>query len=267
MLQTVVNTNTTIEYSDEIKAHVFNYVLQLADTSLILAHKLSEWCGHGPILEQDMAMTNIALDLIGETRSLYQYATELEGKGRSEDDLAFLRAAVEYKNPLLVEMTNGNFGDTVMRQFLFDTFHYYLLQQLKTSCDTRLSSIAEKSFKEASYHLKWSSEWVIRLGDGTDESKQKIEMAVDQLFPYTGELFHLSLAEKVLIENGIIPEFNMIEMQWKAHISKVFEAATLQMPLKVFMQKGGKEGKHSEGFGFILSELQYMQRAYPGMEW
>lgn len=267
MLQTEVTTATTNDLGEEMSMHLFNYMLQLADTSLILAHRLSEWCGHGPILEQDMAMTNISLDLIGETRSLYQYAAELEGKGRKEDDLAFLRSAVEYKNPLLVEMPNGNFGDTVMRQFLFDTYHYYLLQQLKGCSDMRLAAIAEKSYKEASYHLKWSSEWVIRLGDGTEESKQKIETALDQMFPYTGELFHLSSDEKALVEIGIISDVSLIEMQWNAHVSKVFEAATLQIPQGVYMQKGGKEGKHSEGFGFILSELQYMQRAYPGLQW
>ena len=264
-----VETISTVvqEYDKETRELLFNYVLQLADTSFILAHRLSEWCGHGPILEQDLAMSNTALDLIGETRSLYQYAAELEGKGRTEDDLAFIRAAVDYKNPLLVEQPNGNFADTIMRQFLFDTYHYYFLQQLKHKNDNRLAAIAEKSFKEASYHIKWSSEWVIRLGDGTDESRMKIEKALSNLWQYSGELFIMNSTEKVLFEAGIVPDYSLIQQQWNEHVAKVFEAATLTVPTNVYMQKGGKEGIHSEQFGFILAELQYMQRAYPGMQW
>lgn len=267
MLETATISTSIQEYDSNTKELLYHYVLQLADTSLILAHRLSEWCGHGPILEQDLAMSNTSLDLLGETRSLFQYAAELEGKGRTEDDLAFLRAAVEYKNPLLVEQPNGNFGDTVMRQFLFDNFHFLLLKELKNSSDNRLAAIAEKSFKEVSYHVKWSSEWVIRLGDGTEESKQKIEAALMHLWPYTGELFTMTAIEKSLLELHIIPDYIGIEMQWKENVCKVLETATLTMPENVFMQKGGKEGKHSEEMGFILSELQYMQRAYPGLKW
>ncbi len=255
------------DYNKETKELVYQYTLQLADTSFILAHRLSQWCGHGPILEQDMAMSNIALDLIGETRSLYQYAAELEGKGRSEDDLAFLRPAVEYRNPLLVEMPNGNFADTVMRQFLFDTYHYYLLQQLKHRADDRLAAIAEKSFKEVSYHIKWSSEWVIRLGDGTEESRTKIEMALHTLYQYTGELFEMTATEKKLFEAGIAPDHDLVINQWNEHVGKVLEQATLRIPQNVFMQKGGKLGRHSEELGYILAELQYMQRTYPGQQW
>ena len=160
-------TTALATYSTEVRQQLFHYVLQLADTSLILGHRLSEWCGHGPILEQDLAMANIALDLLGEARSYYQYAAELEGQGRTEDDLAYLRPAVEYRNPLLVEQPNGDFAATIVRQFLFDNFHYPFLQQLQTSPDERLAAIAEKAVKEAAYHLKWSSEWMIRLGDGT----------------------------------------------------------------------------------------------------
>ena len=246
---------------------MLNYTLQLADTSFILAHRLSEWCGHGPILEQDMAMSNIALDLLGETRSLYQYAAGLEGKGRSEDDMAYLRAAIEYRNPLLAEHVNGNFADTVMRQFLFDVFHYYLLQQLKHGSDERLAAIAAKSFKEASYHIKWSSEWVIRLGDGTKESKKKIESALEELWPYSGELLAMTNDEKALWKMKILPDYEIISNQWNAHVAKVFEAATLTVPESIFMQNGGKEGRHTEELGFALAELQYMQRSYPGLEW
>ena len=267
MQDTEAIMNPVKEYDKHTKELVFHFVLQLADTSLILAHRLSEWCGHGPILEQDLAMSNTSLDLLGETRSLFQYAAELEGKGRSEDDLAFLRAAVEYKNPLLVEQPNGNFGNTVMRQFLFDTFHFYLLKELIKSSDKRIAAIAEKSFKEVSYHIKWSSEWVIRLGDGTEESKQKMETALTILWPYSGELFIITATEKTLYEMEIIPDYSLIEKQWKEHVSKVLDAATLVMPQNVFMQTGGKEGKHSEEMGFILAELQYMQRAYPDLKW
>lgn len=267
MIHTETITTPHQDYDTATAELVFNYTVQMADNSLILAHRLSEWCGHGPILEQDMAMTNISLDLLGQTRSLFQYAAALEGKGRDEDDLAFLRFATQYKNLLLVEQPNGNFGDTVMRQFLFDTFHYYLLQQLKLKSDVRLSAIAEKSFKEVSYHLKWSSEWVIRLGDGTTESKQKIENALTNLWCYTGEMFMLTQEEKALFDLGILPDYSLIQQQWNEHVQKVFEAATLRVPLDIVMQSGGKQGRHTEALGFILAELQYMQRAYPGMEW
>jgi ring-1,2-phenylacetyl-CoA epoxidase subunit PaaC len=246
---------------------LFHYVLQLADTSLILGHRLSEWCGHGPILEQDLAMANIALDLLGETRSLYQYAAELEGRGRTEDDLAFLRIATDYKNPLLVEQPNGDFAHTVVRQFLFDNFHYHFLQQLQTSPDERLAAIAEKSVKEAAYHLKWSAEWVIRLGDGTEESRRRIEKAISALWRYSGELTTSTATEKALQNLGFIPDYATLQPSLDAYVAKVFAEATLPVPQNVFMQLGGKEGKHSEHLGYILTELQYMQRTYPGLTW
>ncbi|ALJ01568.1 phenylacetic acid degradation protein [Rufibacter tibetensis] len=246
---------------------LLDYTLQLADTSLILGHRLSEWCGHGPILEQDLAMANIALDLLGETRSLYQYAAELEGQGRTEDDLAYLRDAVEYKNPLLVEQPNGDFADTILRQFLFDGFHFQLLQQLQQSPEQRLAAIATKSFKEASYHLKWSSEWVIRLGDGTEESKRRIKKAINNLWMYSGELFMMTETEKQLAQAGYIPEYAPLLQNWEAHVKKVFAEATLEVPQNVFMHKGGKTGRHTEQLGYILAELQYLQRAHPGLEW
>ncbi|PRY04668.1 ring-1,2-phenylacetyl-CoA epoxidase subunit PaaC [Pontibacter ummariensis] len=260
--------NTPLQdYAPEVRQLVLDYTLQLADTSFILGHRLSEWCGHGPILEQDLAISNIALDLIGETRSLYQYAAELEGKGRTEDDLAYLRDAVEYKNPLLVEQPNGDFADTILRQFIFDTFHYFFLQQLQHSSDLRLAAIAAKSLKEASYHIKWSSEWVIRLGDGTEESKRRMEKAVDNLWPFSGEFFQITETEKRLLEQGIIPDYAPIKQQWDEHVTKVFDEATLTVPQNVWMQKGGKEGRHTEHLGYVLAELQYLQRAYPGLEW
>lgn len=268
MIQPALTDNMLLPaYEEDTRLSMYNYVLQLGDASLILGHRLSEWCGHGPILEQDMAMTNISLDLLGETRSLYQYAALLEGKERTEDEIAFLRPAVQYRNPLLVEMPNGNFADTVMRQFLFDTFHYYLLQQLKNSTDPSLAAIAEKSFKEASYHIKWSSEWVIRLGDGTAESHQKAQNALNALFAYTEELFELSACETELQKMGLLPDYSLVREQWVLHVEKIMETAGLSLPKDIFMHKGGKEGKHTEALGFILAELQYMQRAYPGCTW
>jgi ring-1,2-phenylacetyl-CoA epoxidase subunit PaaC len=267
MVQTAIRTATGHTYDAETRAMLFEYVVQLADTSLILAQRLTEWCGHGPVLEQDIAMSNIALDLLGETRNLFQYAAEVEGHGRSEDDLAYLRVATDYKNPLLVEMPNGNFADTVVRQFIFDTWHYYFLQQLKYKSDNRLAAIAEKSFKEASYHIKWSSEWIIRLGDGTDESRKKVEAAITKLWPYNEELFSTTATEKALFELGIAPDYSLIQQQLNEHVAKVFDSATLTVPSGVFMQKGGKEGRHTEELGYLLAELQYMQRTYPGLEW
>lgn len=254
-------------YSPAVRQQLTQYVLQLADTSLILGHRLSEWCGHGPILEQDLAMANIALDLLGETRSLYQYAAELEGQGRTEDDLAYLRSAVEYRNPLLVEQPNGDFADTVVRQFLFDNFHYHFLRQLRTSPDERLAAIAEKALKEATYHLKWSSEWMIRLGDGTEESRQRVEKSLVNLWRFSGELTTPTALEKELQAMGLVPNYADFAPEMAAHVERVFTEATLAVPHQIFMLTGGKEGRHSEHLGYILTELQYLQRTYPGLTW
>ncbi|RYU77840.1 1,2-phenylacetyl-CoA epoxidase subunit PaaC [Hymenobacter persicinus] len=254
-------------YSPEVRQQLFAYVLQLADTSLILGHRLSEWCGHGPILEQDLAMANIALDLLGETRSLFQYAAELEGQGRTEDDLAFLRLATEYRNPLLVEQPNGDFAATIVRQFLFDTFHYHCLVELHKSPDAQLAAIAEKAVKEAAYHLKWSSEWMIRLGDGTAESRQRLDKALATLWRYSGELTTPTATEQALQAAGIIPDYAALRPAMDAHVAHVFGEATVPVPQGVFMMTGGKEGRHSEHLGYILAELQYMQRTYPGLKW
>lgn len=254
-------------HSSEMQTQLFRYVLQLADTSLILAHRLSEWCGHGPILEQDLALANIALDFLGEARSYYQYAAELEGQGRTEDDLAYLRSAVEYRNPLLVEQPNGDFAATIVRQFIYDTFHYHLLQQLQAGPDTQLAAIAEKSVKEAAYHLKWSSEWIIRLGDGTEESRRRVEQALAGLWRYAGELTTPNAIEQELQATGLVPNYAAMLPQMDAHVARVFAEATLPVPQGVFMQKGGKDGRHTEHLGYLLTELQYMQRTYPGLTW
>ncbi|QKG56095.1 phenylacetate-CoA oxygenase subunit PaaC [Hymenobacter sp. BRD128] len=246
---------------------LFPFVLQLADASLILAHRLSEWCGHGPVLEQDLALANIALDLLGEARSYYQYAAELEGRGRTEDDLAYLRPAVEYRNPLLVEQPNGDFAHTIVRQFLFDNFHYQLLKGLQAGPDVRLAAIAEKSVKEAAYHLKWSSEWLIRLGDGTPESQQRLNKAIATLWRFAGELTTPTATETALQEIGLVPDYAALLPAMQAHTAHVLAEATVPPPATPFPQLGGKTGRHSEHLGYLLAELQYLQRTYPGLTW
>lgn len=238
-----------------------DYLLHLADTTLILSHRNSEWCGHGPILEQDIALTNISLDLLGQARLFYQYAAELTGN-TDEDKLAYLRTEREFKNLLLAEQPNGDWGQTILRQYLFSQFQYLLFQQLQNHSDEQIAAIAAKSLKETTYHLRWSSEWVVRLGDGTEESKQRMLHAVDELWRYTGEMF--LPAEYESISNV---DFNSLKEQWFEKVAAVFEEATLAVPEKTFMQQGGKTGTHTEHLGFILADLQYMQRAYPNSEW
>jgi ring-1,2-phenylacetyl-CoA epoxidase subunit PaaC len=252
------------------------YLLHLADNSLILGQRNSEWCGHGPILEQDIAITNISLDLIGQARNFYQYAAQLinevtsplstrwrEAGGEvTEDSLAYLRKEREYKNCLLVEQPNGDWAQTMLRQYLFSQYQYLLFQQLQNGKDEQIAAIAAKSFKEVAYHLRWSREWVIRLGDGTEESRQRMLKAMEELWRYTGEMF---IPADYEIESGI--DFEALKNEWKNKVNDVFTEATLPVPEKTFMQTGGKEGKHSEHLGYILTELQYMQRTYPNCEW
>jgi ring-1,2-phenylacetyl-CoA epoxidase subunit PaaC len=246
---------------------LFEYVLRLGDDSLILGHRLSEWCGHGPILEEDIAMTNISLDLVGQATSLLGYAGELEGKGRDADALAFLRFDREYKNVLLVEQPNGDFGMTMLRQFFFDSFRKPLFEKLQHSTDQHLAAIAEKSLKETKYHLKHSSEWVIRLGDGTEESNARIQESLNTLWRYTNELFFTDEVDNELVEKGIVPSLQEIQIEWNATVTAVLTEATLTIPTNNWKQEGGRKGLHSEHLGYILAELQYMQRAYPNMQW
>ena len=246
---------------------LYTYLLRLGDDSLILGQRLSEWCGHGPILEEDIALTNIALDLIGQATNIYNYAAKVEGKGKTADDLAFLRLEHEYLNTLLVEQPNGHFGDTLMRQFLFDAFRMPFYEALIQSSDKELSAIAEKSLKETKYHLKHSSEWVIRLGDGTEESHGKIQESLHNLWRYHHELFFEDEVEKELVKEGIIPDYHTIQKRWHTITSRVFEEAGLTIPSNNWKFEGGRLGRHSEHMGYILADLQYMQRAYPNMEW
>ena len=243
-------------------SNLINYTLHLADNALILGQRNAEWCGHGPVLEQDIAITNISLDLIGQARNFYQHAATLIGDSATEDSLAYLRKEREFKNYLLVEQPNGDWAQTVLRQYLFSQYQYLLFEQLENNKDEQIAAIAEKSLKEITYHLRWSSEWIIRLGDGTEESHSRMLKAIDELWRYTGELFTPSD-----YEIGLGVDFIKLKESWLNKIKEIFSEATLVVPEKIFMQTGGKEGRHTEHLGFILAELQYMQRVYPGAEW
>lgn len=238
-----------------------DYTLHLADTTLILSQRNAEWCGHGPILEQDIAITNISLDLIGQARNFYQYAALLIGNA-DEDQLAYLRTEREFKNLLLVEQPNVDWGQTILRQYLFSQFQFLLYRQLQNHADEQLAAIAAKALKETTYHLRWSSEWVIRLGDGTEESHTKMLHAIDELWRYTGELFIPAVYEKAY---GI--DVAGLQNDWIQNVAQIFDEATLPVPVNTFMQTGGKEGIHTEHLGYILTELQYLQRTYPGAKW
>ena len=267
---------------------LINYTLHLADNSLILGHRNSEWCGHGPVLEQDIAITNISLDLIGQARNFYQYAAELNNFSTNqlfnqstfqpinlstnqpvtEDTLAYLRDARDFKNCLLAEQPKGDWAVTILRQFFFSVYQYLLYQQLQNSKDTQLAAITEKALKEVTYHLRWSSEWVMRLGDGTEESKRRMIKAIDDLWMFTGELFVLATYEQEAAAAGFGIDVASLKNDWMQKIKIVFEEATLPLPKEgVWMQSGGKEGRHTEYLGYILAEMQFLQRAYPGCEW
>ncbi|HEX6171261.1 MAG TPA: 1,2-phenylacetyl-CoA epoxidase subunit PaaC [Chitinophagaceae bacterium] len=261
---------------------LIDYTLHLADNSLILGQRNSEWCGHGPVLEQDIAITNISLDLIGQARNFYQYAAtlinnqsaakvspvgeDLEGAA-TEDSLAYLRKENEFKNCLLVELPKGDWAQTILRQFFFSQYQYLLFQQLQDSKNEQIAAIAEKSLKEITYHLRWSSEWVIRLGDGTEESHERMLKAIDGLWKYTGELFEASSYELGVAGNGTGIDVSKLKEPWINKVTEIFSEATLSIPGEVSIQTGGKEGNHTKNLGNILTELQYMQRTYPGCEW
>ena len=243
------------------------YIISIGDNALILGQRLGEWCGHGPALETDMAMTNISLDLFGMVRSYYQYAAEVEGKGRTEDDIAFLRFERDYKNVQLVEQPNGNFADTITRQFFFDAWHLLFLEELAKSNDTQLAAIAAKSIKEVKYHLRFSSQWVLRLGDGTDESHEKMQNAVDNLWMYTEELVTPTNLELEMATKSIGVDVSQLKTTYFEQLESTLHEATLIIPQNVWMQQGGKSGIHTEYLGHLLSEMQYLQRAYPGATW
>ena len=246
----------------------FEYLLRLGDNALVLSQRLSEWVGKGPALEEDMALTNTALDLLGQARLWYGYAAEVEGAGRSEDQIAYLRDSHEFRNLLLVERPNGSYADTLMRQYLFDGWHLLLLGQLKRSSDEKIAAIADKSLKEVTYHLRRSSDLVVRLGDGTDESHRRMQGALDDLWMYTGEMFTADGVDEVLDAQGVVPNAASLREPWLDGVGRTLAQATLGMPdPDAWMQKGGKQGRHSEHMGYLLAEMQFLQRAYPGFQW
>lgn len=243
-----------------------NYLLHLADTTLILAQRNSEWCAHGPILEQDIAITNISLDLIGQARNCYQYAAALfntnSNNNYTEDSLAYLRNEDEFKNLLICELPNKDWAHTILRQYLFSEFQYLLWQQFNNNTHQQLAAIAEKSIKETTYHVRWSKEWVFRLGDGTKESHEKIATAIETLWPYTHEFFIPTQYEKQV---GI--DFDTIQLQWLQKVKAVIDEATLTIPTNNLVKEGGKNGKHTKHLKIILDEMQELQRKYPNSEW
>lgn len=247
--------------------NLYNYILGIADNSLILGQRLGSLTGHGPSLETDIACTNMSLDLFGQVRSYYQYAAKIAGDNRTEDDIAMLRKEREYVNVLLVEQPNTDFAYTMARQFLFDVYHLLFLQELQKSKDLTLSAIANKSIKEVSYHLRFSTDWIKRLGDGTAVSHQKLQDAMDGLWTYTDELFHQTEADKAMVAEGIGVDVTALKEAYYKKVNAVLEESTLQIPESKWFQKGGKQGVHTEHLGYLLAELQYMQRAYPNMEW
>jgi ring-1,2-phenylacetyl-CoA epoxidase subunit PaaC len=250
---------------------LFQYLLHLGDSPLILAQRLGEWVGHGPVLEEDIAQANVGLDLLGQARLWLSCAGEVEGRsktaGRGEDALAFLRDSGEFRNLLIVEQPNGSFADTTARQFLFDAWHLLLLRALAGSSDATIAGIAAKAAKEAAYHVERSGDWVIRLGDGTDESHRKMQAAIDDLWMYTGEMFAPDAIELELIEAGIAADVRSLAAPWRQHVDTVFAAATLVAPDAAYMQQGGKWGVHTEHLGHLLAEMQVLQRAFPGARW
>lgn len=246
---------------------LIQYVLRQADTPLILAQRLCAWCGHAPELEIDLALSNIGLDLLGQARNFYSYAAELSGENVDEDSLAFGRDDLAFCNLLLAEQPNGGFNDTLVRQFFLDTYHFLLHQGLSQSSDPQLAAIGAKSLKEAEYHLRFSRGWMIRLGDGTELSQKKMQQAINDLWRFTGELFHSDDVERRLAEQGIAVNPESLQAPWLQIVQQVLQETTLQLPEEEAYRHGGKQGKHTEHLGFMLAEMQFLQRAYPGCRW
>jgi ring-1,2-phenylacetyl-CoA epoxidase subunit PaaC len=243
------------------------YALRRADDALILGHRLSEWCGHAPMMEEDMALANMGLDLLGQARELYSYAAKVEANGNDEDKFAYLRDVRQYRNLLLLEQPNGDFARTMTRQFLYAVFADLYWRAMMNSGDATLAAIAAKSEKESAYHVRHSSEWIIRLGDGTDESHRRAQAAVDDLWAYTGEMFVVDDSERGLIDAGIAIDPATLRPRWLKMVSDVLREATLVLPKSDWMQQGGRSGRHSEHLGHLLSELQSMQRTFPSATW
>jgi ring-1,2-phenylacetyl-CoA epoxidase subunit PaaC len=246
---------------------LLEFLLRTGDNTLILGHRVSEWCGHSPVLEEDIALANTALDLIGQTQLWLGLAAEIEGAGRSADLLAYRRDAADFRNALLVERPNGDYGQTLMRQFLFDAWHLPFLQALISSSEPRVAEIADKASREVAYHLERSSDLVIRLGDGTEESHQRMQAALDELWPYAGELMLADEIDEALCAQGVAPDPAALRAPWDETVDAVLEEATLQRPSSDFAHRGGRQGRHTEALGYILAEMQFLQRAYPDANW
>jgi ring-1,2-phenylacetyl-CoA epoxidase subunit PaaC len=243
------------------------FALRMGDNTLILGHRLSQWCGHAPVLEEDLALANTALDLLGQARRWFTYAGELEGKGRDEDDFAFKRDAHEYRNVLLVEQDNGNYADTLARQFYFDLWHQLQLAGLKNSSDARVADLARQAHTEVLFHARRSSDLVIRLGDGTTESQRRMQEALDEFWIFTGELFEVDEEDEALIADGTIPDVRLFQAPWLNQVAQVLDEGTLHVPQATGMRSGGRRGMHSERLGYLLAEMQFLPRAYPGAKW
>jgi len=243
------------------------YVLRLADLSLVLGQRLGEWIGHAPAIEEDLGLANIALDLIGQARLLLAYAGEIEGRGRSEDDLAFLRDQGEFRNPVLAEQPNGDFGQTIVRQVLIDAFQLELYERLAESADARLAAIAAKSVKETRYHFRYSAGWLVRLGDGTEESRARVQSALEKFWPLTVELFAEDDLDRAMADAGIAPRLDEVRAAWVLRIEALLAEATLTRPSDRVYSWFGKRGQHSEHLGYMLAEMQQLQRTHPGARW
>jgi ring-1,2-phenylacetyl-CoA epoxidase subunit PaaC len=246
------------------------YLLRLGDDRLVLGHRLSEWCGHGPILEEDIALSNVALDLLGQATMFLRLAGEVEGKGRDEDALAYFREVVEFRNAQMVELPKGDFAFTIARQFLFDVYAVVLLDALSRSSNTELAAIAAKSLKEAKYHVRHSGEWMLKLGDGTDESHRRAQKAVDDLWRFTPELFAADDVDRAMLDAGVVPALTELKAQWETLVRDVMERATLTLPNEVpraASTRGGRTGAHTEHLGHMLAEMQIIARSHPGAKW
>jgi ring-1,2-phenylacetyl-CoA epoxidase subunit PaaC len=248
-------------------ARLIDYVLRLGDNALVLGQRLAEWTGHAPIVEEDLALTNVALDLIGQARLWLSYAGEAEGGARDEDRLAYFRGPHEFRNVLLVELPNGDYGKTVMREFLFDAWHYHVLDALRASADQRLAAIAQKAVREVAYHVRRSSAWVVRLGDGTPHSRARVQTALDELWAYTGELSAPDDLDRAMAACGIGVDLAAVGVRWRRHVDGVLAQATLTIPVDGWMQGGGKVGRHTEHLSYLLAELQSVRRSIPGDRW
>jgi len=249
------------------RAALVEYLLRLADDRLVLGHRLSEWCGHAPILEEDIALANIALDLIGQATLLLRLAGETEGKGRSEDALAYFRDSGAYRNVLMAELPRGDFAFTIVRQFLFGVAAYYQLEALQRSASPDLAGIAAKALKETRYHVRHAGEWVLKLGDGTEESRGRAQRALDELWRYTGELLMTDDTDAALAAAGLAPAAPDLASRWRAQVADVVQRATLTLPADGYMQRGGRQGRHTEHLGRLLAEMQIVARSHPGAQW